>query len=83
MKPVYDWFKKIGSDTLRVSKGQYYAMVKTNGKFLTDLKYTGFGDFHNNRVAVRVDSSYGFIDKSGYEVITLRLRSDFKQRKLG
>lgn len=69
LEPVYDWLKKIGSDTLRVSKGQYYAMVKTNGKFLTDLKYTAFGDFHNNRAAVRIDSSYGFIDKSGYEVI--------------
>ena len=69
LEPVYDWFKKIGSDTLRVSKGQYYALVKTNGKFLTDLKYTAFGDFHNNRAAVRIDSSYGFIDKSGYEVI--------------
>lgn len=44
-------------------------MVKTNGKFLTNLKYTAFGDFHNNRAAVRVDSSYGFIDKSGFEVI--------------
>jgi len=69
LEPVYDWFKKIGSDTLRVRKGQYYAMVKTNGKSLTDLKYTAFGDFHNNRAAVRINSSYGFIDKSGYEVI--------------
>lgn len=69
LEPIYDWFKKIGSDTLRVSKGQYYAMVKSNGEFLTNLKYTAFGDFHNNRAAVRIDSSYGFIDKSGYEVI--------------
>lgn len=69
LEPIYDWFKKIGSDTLRVSKGQYYAMVKSNGEFLTNLKYTAFGDFHNNRAAIRIDSSYGFIDKSGYEVI--------------
>lgn len=69
LEPVYDWFKKIGSDTLRVSKGQFYAMVKSNGKFLTNLKYTAFGDFHNNRAAVRVDSLHGFIDKSGFEVI--------------
>jgi len=69
LEPVFDWFKKISSDTSRVSKGQYYAMVKTNGKFLTNLKYTAFGDFHNNRAAVRIDSLRGFIDKSGFEII--------------
>jgi len=68
-EPVYDWFKKIGSDTLRISKGKYYAVVKTNGDFITDLKYTGIGEFNNKRAAVRVDSLCGFIDKSGYEVI--------------
>lgn len=69
LEPVYDWLKKMSADTLRVSKGKYYAMVKTNGNFITELKYTGFGNFHNGKASVRVDSLWGFIDKSGNEII--------------
>tara|TARA_B110001469_G_C9604877_1_gene300667 strand:+ start:17 stop:1243 length:1227 start_codon:yes stop_codon:yes gene_type:complete len=75
LEPIYSWFKKISTDTLRVSKGNYYAMVKTDGNFITKLKYTAFSDFYNGKAKVRVDSLYGFINKEGKEVIPIKFKS--------
>jgi hypothetical protein len=50
-------------------------LAKPNGQFLTDLKYTTFGDFYNNRSTIRIDSSYGFLDRNGHEVISPRFKS--------
>lgn len=69
LKPIYDWFDQLNTDTLKVNKDNFYAMVKTNGEFLTKLKYTAFGDFYNGKAKIRIDSLFGFIDKSGTEII--------------
>lgn len=69
LEPEFSSFKKLGQDTLLVGKDSHYALVKTDGSFITDLKYTAFGEYYFNKAKIRVDNLYGFIDKKGFEVI--------------
>lgn len=69
LEPIYDWFEWLDESTIKVRKGRFRALVKTNGHFVTDLKYTAFGDFYFGKAIIRVDSLYGFIDSQGVEVI--------------
>jgi len=69
LEPIYDWFEWLDYSTIKVRKGQFQALVKTNGHFVTDLKYTAIGDFHFGKAKIRVDSLFGFIDSQGVEVI--------------
>jgi hypothetical protein len=69
LEPIYDWFEWLDESTIKVRKGQFQALVKTNGHFVTELKYTAFGDYHYGKAKIRVDSLYGFVDRQGVEVI--------------
>ena len=74
LEPEFSSFKKLGNDTLLACKDSHYAIIKTDGSFITDLKYTAFGDYYFNKAKIRVNNLYGFIDRKGVEVIAPKFR---------
>ncbi|MEO9954226.1 WG repeat-containing protein [Nonlabens sp.] len=74
LEPEFSSFKKLGQDTLLVGKDSHYALVKTDGSFITDLKYTAFGEYYFNKAKIRADNLYGFINRKGIEVIAPEFR---------
>ena len=68
---IYDFVECISDGLFHVTEADSHAYFNSNGKIFLPFqnKYESYGNFTEGLARVKIDNHWGYIDKSGAEII--------------